>query len=214
MRVAVDPITKEECYFYSAAVETGGWRLVLRKRTDAIATRLEGLFAVNLITAVAGILLIVGILSAGAVSFGGRVRAAHRAAERIASGNLAGEPIAVTGSDESAELVRAMNAMTSDLATMVRAVREASSRLSATSVQLAATSREQGATAGAFGGSTAQIAAAIREIAATQTELLRSIETVDRGARRTREAARASTAWRRRWRASTARPRRSANASA
>ena len=56
-------------------------------------------------------------------------------------------------------------------------------------MQLAATSREQGATAGAFGGSTAQIAAAIREIAATQTELLRSIETVDRCARRTREAA-------------------------
>lgn len=189
MRVALDPITKEECYFYSATVETGGWRLVLRKRTDAISARLGGLFALNTITAVVGILLIVGILSAGAVSFGGRVRAAHRAAERIASGNLAGEPIAVTGSDESAELVRAMNAMTADLAKMVRAVREASSRLSATSVQLAATSREQGATAGAFGGSTAQIAAAIREIAATQTELLRSIEAVDRGARRTREAA-------------------------
>ena len=189
MRVAVDPITQEECYFYSAAVETGGWRLVLRKRTDAIAARLGGLFALNTITAAVGILLIVGILSAGAVSFGRRVRAAQQAAERIASGNLAGEPIAVTGSDESAELVRAINAMTSDLATMVRAVREASSRLSATSVQLAATSREQGATAGAFGGSTARIAAAIREIAATQTELLRSIETVDRGARRTREAA-------------------------
>jgi methyl-accepting chemotaxis protein WspA len=68
-------------------------------------------------------------------------------------------------------------------------VRAASTRLAATSAQLAATTREQGATASGFGGSTAQIAAAIREISATGDELLRSVQSVDAGARRTAEAA-------------------------
>jgi methyl-accepting chemotaxis protein WspA len=82
-----------------------------------------------------------------------------------------------------------MNTMNADLATIVSAVRAASTRLAATSAQLAATTREQGATASSFGGSTAQIAAAIREISATGDELLRSVQSVDAGARRTAEAA-------------------------
>ena len=181
----IDPESSEECYFVSAMIPTGEWRLVLRKPTSAVAAELSGLFFVNTVTAISGIAIVVGLLSVGAIGISRRVRAAQLAAERIASGDLSHVIADVRGSDESAELVRAMGRMNDDLAGIVGSVRSASTRLAATSVELAATSRQQGATVGAFGGSTAQIAAAIREISATGAELLRTVESVDAGARRT-----------------------------
>ncbi|MFN5497182.1 MAG: methyl-accepting chemotaxis protein [bacterium] len=184
-----DPSLGEECYVVTASVPTGGWRLVARKPTSAVAAEITGLVRLNLITAAAGVVVIVAILSFGAVRLSRRVQAAESIATRIADGDLTAPAIAVRGDDESASLVKAMNTMNADLAGIVSAVRAASARLAATSAQLAATTREQGATASSFGGSTAQIAAAIREISATGDELLRSVQTVDAGARRTAEAA-------------------------
>lgn len=184
-----DPSLGEDCYVVTATVPTGGWRLVVRKPTSAVTAEITGLIALNMLTAVVGIAIIVAILSFGALRLGRRVRAAEAVATRIAGGDLSAPPAAVTGDDEGARLLRAMNTMNADLAGIVSSVRAASARLSATSAQLAATTREQGATAGGFGGSTAQIAAAIREISATGDELLRSVQAVDAGARRTAEAA-------------------------
>lgn len=179
----------EECYVVTATVPTGGWRLVVRKPTSAVAAEIIGLVLLNLLTAFIGIVVIVAILAYGAVRLSQRVRAAEAIATRIADGDLTGRAVAVQGDDESASLVKAMNTMNADLAGIVAAVRAASARLAATSAQLAATTREQGATASSFGGSTAQIAAAVREISATGDELLRSVQAVDAGARRTAEAA-------------------------
>jgi methyl-accepting chemotaxis protein WspA len=162
---------------------------VVRKPTKAIGAEVWRLVALNLLTAVVGLAILITILSVGAMRLARRVQAAKKAAERIARGDLVAEPIAVTGADEGAQLLRAMNKMHDDLGSIVRSVRDASSRLSATSAQLAATTREQGATASSFGGSTAQIASAIREIAATGAELLRSVESIDRSARRTADSA-------------------------
>ena len=189
LRTGIDPETGEPCYFVATSIGDEGWRLVVRKPTEAIGAEVWRLIALNLLTAVAGLAILVAILSAGAVRLARRVQAAKLAAERIAGGDLASEPIAVTGQDEGAQLLRAMNKMHDDLGAIVRAVRDASSRLGATSAQLAATTREQGATASSFGGSTAQIASAIREIAATGAELLRSVESIDQSARRTAESA-------------------------
>ena len=186
---AFDPSLGEECYVVTATVPTGGWRLVVRKPTSAVAAEITGLVTLNLLTALLGVALIVGILAFGAVRLSRRVRAAESIAARIAGGDLTGQAIAVRGDDESASLVRAMNTMNADLAGIVSAVRAASARLAATSAQLAATTREQGATASSFGSSTSQIAAAIREISATGDELLRSVQAVDAGARRTADAA-------------------------
>ena len=186
---SIDPSLGEECYVVTATVPTGGWRLLVRKPTSAVTAEISGLVALNALTALVGIAIIVAILAFGALRLSGRVRAAEAVAARIAGGDLSTPTIAVAGDDESARLLRAMNTMNADLAGIVSSVRAASARLSATSAQLAATTREQGATAGSFGGSTAQIAAAIREISATGEELLRSVQTVDAGARRTAEAA-------------------------
>ena len=189
LRTAVDPETGEKCYFASVSIGEEGWRLIVRKPTAAIWAEVSGLFALNVVTALVGLGALVAILASGAIHLARRVRSAQRAAEQIAKGDLRGEPITVTGEDEGAQLLRAMNQMHADLGRIVGAVREASSRLAATSAQLSTATREQGATASAFGGSTAQIAAAIREIATTGTELLRSIESVDAGTRRTAESA-------------------------
>jgi methyl-accepting chemotaxis protein WspA len=186
---SLDQSRGEECYIVAATVPTGGWRLVVRKPTSAVTAELSGLVALNGLTAAVGIAIVVAILAYGAVRLSRRVRAAESVATRIAGGDLSAPTIAVAGDDESARLLRAMNAMNADLAGIVSSVRAASARLAATSAQLAATTREQGSTANSFGGSTAQIAAAIREISATGGELLRSVQAVDAGARRTADAA-------------------------
>jgi len=186
---AEDPMLREECFYVAETVQTGGWTLVLRKPTKAIAASVAGLVVRNLWTATVGIAVLVVILLLGARAIARRVSAAQEIAVRIAGGDLSGGRVEVRGSDESAELMRAMNTMNAELEGIVSAVRAASARLAATSAQLGATSREQRATVGAFGESTAQIAAAVREIAATEAELLRTIEAVDAGARRTQASA-------------------------
>ncbi|MFM7051050.1 MAG: methyl-accepting chemotaxis protein [Planctomycetota bacterium] len=179
----------EECYFAGATTATGGWRLLVRKPTASVLAEVRGTLLANLATACVGIAIIVAMLVAGALAVGRRVRAAQESAARIASGDLSSPPAEARGSDETAELLRAMGRMNGDLARIVDAVRTASTQLAATSAQLAATSREQAAGTATFGESTQQIAAAVREISATGTELARSIEDIDAGARRTAAAA-------------------------
>jgi methyl-accepting chemotaxis protein WspA len=142
-----------------------------------------------MITALVGITVIVSLLLVLIVGISRRVRTAQDAAVRIASGDLSQRVRDEAGADESAELVRAMGRMNDDLSKIVGSVRAAATRLASSSVELSATSRQQEAAAAAFGGSTAQIAAAIREISATGSELLRTVGSVDAGARRSAESA-------------------------
>jgi methyl-accepting chemotaxis protein len=186
---ADDPMLREECLYISATVPTGEWTLVVRKPTRALFEGVFELIVANLRTAAIGIAVLVALLWAGARAIAQRVGGAQTIAGRISQGDLTSEAVDVRGSDETAELVRAMQTMNSDLANLVSSVRGASARLAASSAQLGATSREQRATVGAFGESTAQIAAAIREISATGSELLRTIEAVDAGARGTAASA-------------------------
>jgi methyl-accepting chemotaxis protein WspA len=186
---AVDPESGEQCYFIGGTVPTGQWRMLVRKPITAVTAGVRSMVISNVRTALAGMVVVVVLLSVGALATARRVRVAQRLAERIASGDLSATEVVVRGSDESAELIRAMNAMNVDLAAIVGTVRGACARLAATSTQLAATSQEQRATVGAFGESTSQIAAAIREISATSGELLQTIASVDAGARKSAESA-------------------------
>lgn len=189
-----DPMLREECFYVAGKVPTGEWTLLLRKPTSQVTQDIAQVVFWNLATGFAGIVVLVVVLWFGAAAIARRVRTAMAMAGRIAGGDLAGDAVEARGSDESAELIRAMNDMGVQLQAIVGAVRGACTRLAATSAQLAATSQEQRATVGSFGESTAQIAAAIREIAATGTELLRAVESIDAGARRTAESALAGRA--------------------
>ncbi len=186
---AEDPMLREEALYVAGMVPTGEWTLLLRKPTSQVTRSVAQVVFWNLTTGLAGIAVLVVLLWLGSAAIARRVRAAKMIAGRIASGDLSGESIEAAGTDESAELIRAMNDMNMQLQGIVSAVRGACTRLAATSSQLSATSQEQRATVGSFGESTAQIAAAIREIAATGTELLRAVESIDAGARRTAASA-------------------------
>jgi hypothetical protein len=74
-----DASVGEECYVVTATVPTGGWRLVVRKPTSAVAAEIVGLVALNLLTALIGIAAIVAILLFGAVRLSRRVQAAAAA---------------------------------------------------------------------------------------------------------------------------------------
>jgi len=187
--IAEDPMLREEAFYVAGMVPTGEWTLLLRKPTSEVTRGVTQVVFWNLATGLAGILVLVVLLWIGAAAIASRVRAAMTMAGRIAGGDLSSDAVDAAGTDESAQLVRAMNDMNVQLQGIVGAVRGACARLAATSSQLAATSQEQRATVGSFGESTAQIAAAIREIAATGTELLRAVESIDAGARRTAASA-------------------------
>jgi methyl-accepting chemotaxis protein len=186
---AGDPVTGESCYFLATRIPDGSWRLLVRKPTSVILAEATATVLRNIATASIGIAMFVALLTAVAVASSRRVQGARIAAERIAAGDLSQRVEPSAAGDESAELVRAMSRMNDDLAGIVGSVRAASMRLAATSAQLAATSREQEATARTFGGSTAQIASAIREISATESELLRSVESIDARAQRAADSA-------------------------
>ncbi|MFM7134415.1 MAG: methyl-accepting chemotaxis protein, partial [Planctomycetota bacterium] len=189
LAMRADPETGADCYFVAATVPTGQWRVLVRKRSDAVLAEIGSVIALNLATALAGAAVVVALLSAGSIAIARRVRIADSIAARIAEGDLSSRVPEVRGSDETATLVRTMARMNDDLGAIVGAVRAASARLGAASAQLAATSREQDASARTLSGSSGQIAAAVREIAATGAELLRTIEAVDQSSRRTADSA-------------------------
>jgi len=187
--LATDPRTGDESYIVATRIPTGGWTLVLRKSMAAVTAGLAETVFWNMLTSAIGVAALVALLAGGAAAISRRVRAARALAERIASGDLSSGSTEVRGRDESAELIRAMDRMNADLASMVGAMRGACARLATSSAQLAASSAEQRASAGGLGESTAQIATAIREISATSGELLQTVESIDGGARRTAESA-------------------------
>ncbi len=184
-----DPVLGEECYYVSATITPGDWHFVLRKPQREMLAGTLWAVTLNFVTALVGLVILVSLLWMVAARTAARVRLAQVAASGIAQGDLASEGGAVTGQDETAELLRGVESMRRQLADIVGSVRGNAQHLAASAAELSATSRQQSRTVESFSGSTAQIAAAIREIGGTGAELLRSVDEVDLGARRSAASA-------------------------
>ena len=81
LRTGIDPESGEPCYFVATSIGDEGWRLVVRKPTKAIGAEVWRLVALNLLTAVVGLAILITILSVGAMRLARRVQAAKKAAE-------------------------------------------------------------------------------------------------------------------------------------
>ena len=146
---------------------------LLRKQRQAI-----GWFMV-----VAGLLVFV-VARAVARSISRPIREAASVAQRVASGDLTAR-VEVAASGETGQLLKAVEAMTGDLRSLIGRIKQSSVALMSTATEIAATARQQGEAVNDYGASTSEAAAAVKEISATALELLKTMNEVNEVANHT-----------------------------
>ena len=107
------------------------------------------------------------------------IREAAQMAERVASGDLTAKLSIDHAPGEAGQLLRAVEAMTGDLRSLIGKIQHSSISLMSTATEIAATSRQQGEAVSDYGASTSEAAAAVKEISATSLELLRTMNEVN-----------------------------------
>ncbi len=128
-----------------------------------------------MLVAVAAVVVLARIV---ARSISGPIREAAQLAERVASGDLtAQDPTSAPG--EAGQLLRAIEAMTGVLRSLIGRIQQSSIALMSTATEIAATSRQQGEAVSDYGASTSEAAAAVNEITATSLELLKTMNEVN-----------------------------------
>jgi len=174
---AADPLTGEPSLFAAARVPTGGWTVVMGIPQSDIVGRIQGPLLASAGLGVAGLAGVIGLLGWLTSRVTRRIDTAVAAARKVAQGDLSGS-IAMTGGDETGQLLRDIGGMTVSLREIVSQVKRASLELNATARQLSAAGRQQETAIESLGTSTNEAAVASRQIAATGRELLGTMEDV------------------------------------
>jgi methyl-accepting chemotaxis protein len=172
-----DPLTGEPSLFAGARVPTGGWTVVMAIPRADIVNRIRGPLLASAGLGVAGLAGVLGLMALLTGRLTQRIDAAMKAARRVAQGDLTGT-FALTGSDETGQLLHDVAAMTTSLREIVSQVKLASVDLNQTARQLATAGGRQETAIEALGTSTNEAAVASRQIAATGRELLSTMEGV------------------------------------
>ena len=112
------------------------------------------------------------------------IREAASVAERVAAGDLTAK-VQARAPGEAGQLLRAVDAMTGDLRSLIGKIKQSSITLMSTATEIAATARQQGEAVSDYGASTSQAAAAVKQISATALELLKTMNEVSEVANHT-----------------------------
>ena len=154
------------------------WGLTVKQSTDEAYELLHRLRrSIGWFMAVAG-LMVFFVARAIARSISRPIREAASVAERVASGDLTAR-IESTASGEAGQLLRAVEAMTGDLRSLIGRIKQSSIALMSTATEIAATARQQGESVSDYGASTSEAAAAVKQISATSLELLKTMNEVN-----------------------------------
>ncbi|MEO8602270.1 MAG: methyl-accepting chemotaxis protein [bacterium] len=174
---ASDPQRGGGYYFAGAKIPTGDWTLVMSVSRNEILAPMRRTLNESIILAVAGALLVLGILIGLMGSIARRVATAADAASRVSDGDLTLR-IDTSGGDETGALLRAIDTMVKSLRALIGAVQHSSVRLVSSANELAVAARREDAQIQEFGTSTSEIAAAVKEISTTSRELVHTMEEV------------------------------------
>ncbi len=174
-----DPAAGGDSFFSVAHIQTGDWYLVMSVPADRILGPIMAGAAQTLGVAGLGALFIAALVLFAAKRVAGRMMVAAASAQSVAQGDLTTALSGSTQIDETGDLLRALDSMTTDLNTLVGQVREASLEIGSTSTQLAASSKRQEEVVASFGASSAEIAAAARQITTTGQELAHEMDAVN-----------------------------------
>ena len=164
------------------------WGITVKQEYDeAFELLRKQRYAVVAFMAVAGLAVFV-VARRVARTISRPIRKAADLAERVASGDLTARP-EIVADGEAGQLLRAVEAMTQDLRSLIGRIQHSSITLMSTATEIAATSRQQGEAVSDYGASTSEAAAAVKEITATSLELLRTMNEVNDVANKTAEMA-------------------------
>ncbi|MDA0803003.1 MAG: methyl-accepting chemotaxis protein [Planctomycetota bacterium] len=188
-----DPAAGGESFFSVAHIATGNWYLVMSVPSDRILGPIMASTAKTLGVAGLGMVLIAGLVLFAARRVAGRMLVAATSAQCVAQGDLTSVPSGSTEIDETGDLLRALDSMTSDLNRLVGQVREAGLEIGSTSNQLAASSKRQEEVVATFGSSSAEIAVAARQITTTGQELAHEMDAVNERAQASAKGAQEGT---------------------
>jgi methyl-accepting chemotaxis protein WspA len=160
------------------------WGIAVKQNTDeAFELLRKQRQAVGIFMTIAGLsVFLVARIVARSISR--PIREAAQVAERVASGDLTAK-VEVAASGEAGQLLRAIEAMTGDLRSLIGKIQLSSISLMSTATEIAATARQQGEAVSDYGASTSQAAAAVKEISATSLELLKTMNEVSEVANHT-----------------------------
>lgn len=191
---AVDPVLGVPCLYALSPVNTGGWKVVVRRTKSDVLRAANSAVQRDIALGVIGLVVVSGLMLMITRSVSRRVRGAAGVAERIARGDLTQAIGESTSLDETGQLLRSMSKMDGNLNALVGSVKQASIGLNSTATEIAATSKQQEASASTFGAASVQIAAAVKEISATSKELVQTMESVSDNAVETAKLAGAGRA--------------------
>ena len=164
------------------------WGLTVKQTSDeAFELLTQQRRAIGVFMIVAGLLVFV-VARAVARGISRPIREAATVAERVASGDLTAR-VETAATGEAGQLLRAVEAMTGDLRSLIGRIKHSSIALMSTATEIAATARQQGEAVSDYGASTSQAAAAVKQISATSLELLRTMNEVNEVANHTAEMA-------------------------
>ncbi len=164
------------------------WGMTVKQATSEAYELLSKQRQGALLFMLAAVAVVVVVARAVARTISGPIRQAARLAEKVASGDLTAQDVPVA-SGEAGQLLRAIEAMTGDLRSLIGRVQQSSIALMSTATEIAATSRQQGEAVSDYGASTSEAAAAVNEITATSLELLKTMNEVNGVAGQTAELA-------------------------
>ena len=118
-----DPVDEKLCYYATAPVPTGTWTVVVRKPERDVAAPIRENLLYNVVIAVAGLVVVVGLSLWTTGSITRRVGMAVAAADTIASGNLAARvELETQGKDEVSLLMGSLRRMVQSLETKMGAI--------------------------------------------------------------------------------------------
>ena len=177
-----DAATRSRSFFATATVPTGGWTVVVAVDEAAIMSPIYRDMLRTAGIALAGIAAIAVMVYVPTKRLVLRINAAAQAAQLVASGDLTAPPSNSELADETGDLLRALDSMTTDLNTLVGQVHGATVALAGTASHLAASSARQDKAVATFGSGSTEVATAVQEITATGHELSREMSHVNKRA--------------------------------
>jgi methyl-accepting chemotaxis protein len=179
---ALDPVTRQQCFYAAAPVPTGDWTVVMAMPRADVVDRIRMPVLMLALAAGLGMLMVLSLLFRLSSRVVRRIERAAAAAQRVATGDLSDDSSLVAdtagAADETARLLRDIDAMTTSLRGIVSQVTRSSLDLTATARQLSAASTQQERVVQGFERSTAEAAAASREISVTGNELVSTMRGV------------------------------------
>jgi len=183
-----DPLTDGGAYIASVTVPTGGWRLIMTVPEKTVIGPTLNDIRRAVIVGVIGILLMVLVIVIFANRFSARIRHANELAQKVAAGDLTGDAVIET-SDETGQLLRAINTMVDSLNALILQVKHSTIQLVSTATRISGAAKSQEGTIQDFGASTQQIATAVNEISTTSKQLLDTMRDVSESANATTQSA-------------------------